>query len=39
MPLSVYEQLWELHAGFQQVRRALSGLGQQRILHSGESSD
>jgi len=29
MPLDVYQQLWELHAGFEQVRRALRALGQQ----------
>lgn len=29
MPLDVYQQLWELHAGFEQVRRALQTLGQQ----------
>jgi hypothetical protein len=27
MPLEVYEQLWELHAGFDHVRHALEGLG------------
>jgi len=29
MPLEIYQQLWELHAGFEQVRRALQTLGQQ----------
>jgi hypothetical protein len=36
MPLGVYEQLWELHAGFEQVRRALRGLGQRRTFHASE---
>jgi hypothetical protein len=36
MPLGVYEQLWELHAGFQQVRRALNGLRQQRMFNARE---
>jgi hypothetical protein len=36
MPLRVYEQLWELHAGFEQIRRALQGLKLQRTFHAGE---
>jgi hypothetical protein len=36
MPLSVYERLWELNSGFQPVRRALSGLRQQRMFHARE---
>ena len=36
MPLNVYEQLWKLHAGFQEVRSALSGLKQQPMFHAGE---
>jgi hypothetical protein len=36
MPLEVYEQLWELHVGFDQVRHALEGLGQHRTFHATE---
>jgi hypothetical protein len=36
MPLGLYEQLWELHAGFEQVRRALHGLGKHRTFHAKE---
>ena len=36
IPLGVYEQLWELHAGFEQVRRALRGLEQHRTFHPSE---
>ena len=36
MPLAVYEQLWELHAGFDQVRRALRGLSQHKTFHAPE---
>ena len=36
MPLAVYEQLWELHAGFDQVRRALRSLAQHRTFHARE---
>src|SRR6266446_8899187 len=36
MPLDVYQQLWELHAGFEQVRRALRGLGQQSPFNTRE---
>ena len=36
MPLGVYQQLWELHAGFEQVRRALRGLGRHRTFQARE---
>jgi hypothetical protein len=36
MPLEIYQQLWELHAGFEQVRRALRSLGQQPTFRTGE---
>src|SRR5712671_6813504 len=36
MPLEVYENLWQLHAGFEQVRRALRNLAQNRSFHAGE---
>ena len=36
MPPEVYEQLWELHSGFEQVRCALRGLGKHRTFHPGE---
>jgi hypothetical protein len=36
MPLEVYENLWQLHAGFEQVRRALRSLEQNRIFHARE---
>ena len=36
MPLAVYQQLWELHAGFEQVRRALRDLRQQRTFQARE---
>jgi len=36
MPLEVYQQLWELHAGFEQVRRALRSLGQQPTFRTRE---
>ena len=36
MPLAVYQQLWELHAGFEQVMRALHGLGQQPTFQARE---
>ena len=36
MPLDIYQQLWELHAGFEQVRRALRNLGQQPTFRIGE---
>ena len=36
MPLDVYQQLWELHAGFEQVRRSLRGLGQQSPFNTRE---
>jgi hypothetical protein len=36
MPLDVYQQLWELHAGFEQVRRALRELGRQRTFQARE---
>jgi hypothetical protein len=36
MPLDVYQQLWELHSGFEQVRRALRGLGRQPTFQARE---
>ena len=36
MPLEVYENLWQLHAGFEQVQRALRSLALNRTFHSGE---
>ena len=36
MPLGLYEQLWELNAGFEQVRRALDGLGKHRTFRAKE---
>ncbi len=36
MPLAIYEQLWELHAGFDQVRRALGNLSQHKTFHAPE---
>jgi hypothetical protein len=36
MPLDVYQQLWELHAGFEQVRRALGSLGEQPTFRTRE---
>ena len=36
MPLEVYKQLWELHAGFEQVRRALRSLGEQATFRPRE---
>ena len=36
MPLDVYQQLWELHAGFEQVRRALHSLAQQPTFRTRE---
>ena len=36
MPLEVYENFWELHAGFEQVRRALRNLAQHRTFQAGE---
>jgi hypothetical protein len=36
MPLEVYESLWQLHAGFEQVRRALRSLALNRTFHAGE---
>jgi hypothetical protein len=36
MPLDVYQQLWELHSGFEQVRRALRGLGQHPAFQARE---
>jgi hypothetical protein len=36
MPLEVYQQLWQLHAGFEQVRRALIGLGRQPTFRTRE---
>ena len=36
MPLDIYQQLWELHAGFEQVRRALRSLSQQATFRTGE---
>ena len=36
MPLGVYEQLWQLHAGFDQVRRAFRDLGQHSTFHGEE---
>ena len=36
MPLTVYQQLWELHAGFDQVRRALRSLSQHKTFHAPE---
>jgi len=36
MPLDVYQRLWELHAGFEQVRRALRELGRHRTFRAGE---
>jgi hypothetical protein len=36
MPLGVYQQLWELHSGFEQVRRALGSLRKQEMFHGRE---
>jgi len=36
MPLELYQQLWELHAGFEQVHRALRSLAQQRVFQARE---
>jgi hypothetical protein len=36
MPLEVYENLWQLHAGFEQVRHALQRLAQNPSFHAGE---
>ena len=36
MPLEVYENLWQLHSGFEQVRRALGSLAQNRIFQADE---
>jgi hypothetical protein len=36
MPLGVYQQLWELHAGFEQVRRALHGLRREPTFQARE---
>jgi hypothetical protein len=36
IPLAVYEQLWQLHAGFDQVRRALRSLSQHGTFHARE---
>jgi hypothetical protein len=39
MPLEVYENLWQLHAGFEQVRRALRSLEQNRTFHAIEEAE
>jgi hypothetical protein len=36
MPLDVYRQLWELHAGFEQVRQALRELVRHRTFQARE---
>jgi hypothetical protein len=36
MPLEVYENLWELRAGFEQVRRPLRRLGQRQTFRARE---
>jgi hypothetical protein len=36
MPLEVYENLWQLHAGFEQMRRALRNLAQHRTFQASE---
>jgi hypothetical protein len=36
MQLEIYEHLWEMHAGFEQVRRALQNLAQHGAFHTGE---
>ena len=36
MPLDVYKQLWELHAGLEQIRRALASLAQQPTFQARE---
>jgi hypothetical protein len=36
MRLEIYEHLWEMHAGFEQVRRALQRLAQHRTFNAGE---
>lgn len=36
MQLEIYEHLWEMHAGFEQVRRALGNLARHRTFHAGD---
>ena len=36
LDLTLYEQLWELHAGFVQVRQALARLGENQAFHRRE---
>ena len=36
MPLEVYENLWQLNAGFEQVRRALVSLARHRTFRASE---